>query len=49
MATMQEKEKFEERSVYKEPEVLMAQGFEVLARDGNENKSDEPDEPTPKG
>ena len=49
MATMQEKEKFEKRRVYKEPEVLVAQGFEVQPRDGNDNKSDEPDEPTPRG
>ena len=35
--------------VYEDPDVFMTEGLQAQPRDGNDNKSDEPEEPTPQG
>ena len=48
MAKMHEQKNFEEKKVYEEPEAIMAEVLDVQPRGGEDNKSDEPEEPTPK-
>jgi len=48
MAKMKKQERFEEKKVYEEPEDTMVEVLDVQHRGGEDNKSDEPEEPTPK-